>query len=436
MNLKSLVLCKRVVLPVVGIVSLLLTTPTWGAEKAINLPDAISAALINYGELKALRSERGMSEAAAVKAALYPNPVLELGGASGALAGSSSENNFFLGISQEFLTGGKREKRLQVAEKELFGFDNRISDAERLLRLEVTSVYYHLLLAHSRLGLAQRAEELNISLLRIAGERLAAGEVAELDVNLARVEAARAEGKKIDAATETAPVQQRLLLLMGSPPGDTVNVSGSLDAGGSAGELVELKKQALENRHDLKVLKSEIEKAEAEVLLAKADRLPNVTVGAGYTREHTLTSLGGMEEKGANNLFGLKVSFPLPLFDRNQAGQQQASARRNSTESRYLFALQSIERDVEAAHARLSSAQKAVALYRTGILPQLEENLKLVQEAYQSGEVGILAVIEEQKKFIDVNDSYLTALYNRNSAAATLEAAVGVELKTDNGGNQ
>jgi cobalt-zinc-cadmium efflux system outer membrane protein len=433
MNLKSLVFSKRVVLPVVGIASLLLTTPTWGAEKAINLPDAIAATLKNYGELKALKEERGMSEASAVKAALYPNPVLELGGT---LTGNSSENNVFLGISQEFLTGGKREKRSRAAEKELFSFDNRISDSERLLRLEVKSVYYHLLLARNLLGLAQRAEELNISLLRIAGERLAAGDVAELDVNLARVEAARAEGKKIDAATETASVQQRLLLLMGSPAGETVNVSGSFDAGVSVGELVELKKQALENRHDLKFLKSEIEKAEAEVLLAKADRLPNVTVGAGYTREQTLTSLGGMEEKGANNLFGLKVSFPLPLFDRNQAGQQQASARRNSTESRYLFALQSIEREVETAHARLSSAQKTVALYRTGILPQLEENLKLVQEAYQAGEVGILAVIEEQKKFIDVNDSYLTALYNRNSAVAKLEAAVGMEFNEIDGGKR
>ena len=428
--------CKRVVIPVAGIASLLLITPLWGAEKAINLPDAISAALTNYGELKALRGERGLSEASAVRAGLYPNPVLELGGATGALTGSSSDNNMFLGISQEFLTGGKRGKRLQVAEKELLSFDNRVSDAERLLKLEVKTVYYNLLLAHGRLELAQKAEELNIRLLRIAGERLAAGEVAELDVNLAKVEAARADGRKIDAETETALVQQRLSLLMGLPPGETVNVSGSLDAGIVAGELVELKKQALENRHDLKVLKSEIEKAGAEVLLARADRIPNVTVGAGYTRENTLTSLGGMEEKSTNNLLGLKVSFPLPLFDRNQSGQQQASARRNSTESRYLFARQSIEREVEAAHARLSSAQKAVALYRTGILPQLEENLKLLQEAYQLGEVGILAVIEEQKKFIDVNDSYLTALYNRNSTATKLEAAVGLELKKNDGGNK
>lgn len=434
--MKKVFLSKRVVFTMVGIASLLLTSPLWGEEKQVLLPDAISASLRNYGELKALKEERGISEAAAAKAGLYPNPTLELGGTTGALTGDSSENSISLGISQELLTGGKREKRSRVAEKELAGFDNRFKDAERLLRLEVKMVYYDLLLANGCLGLAQKAEELNRHLLRISGERFAAGEVAELDLNLARVESARAEGRKLEAEQDLAPLQQRLLLLMGSSPGEKLHVNGSLDTEAFTGDLAELKKQARENRPDLKALKVETEKADAEMALAGADRLPNVTVGLGYSRENTLTTLGGMEEKSTNNLIGLKVSVPLPLFDHNQAGQQQATARKNSAESRYLFTLQRIDREVEAAHVRLTSAQKAVALYRTAIMPQLEENLKLIQEAYQLGEVGILAVIEEQKKFIEVNDHYLKALSTLNSAAAKLEAAVGIELKKEDGGNK
>jgi cobalt-zinc-cadmium efflux system outer membrane protein len=427
---------KQIVVPILGTAVLMLTTPLWGAEKPVVLEEAVSAALKNYGALKALREERGISESATVKAGLFPNPVLEFGGATGALTGSSSENSISLGISQEFLTGGKLEKRSRIAEKELVIFDNRLRDAERLLKQEVKTTFYDLLLANGRLGLAQKAEDINSRLLWISSERFAAGEVAELDVNLAKVEASRAEGRKIDVERELAPVQQRLLLLMGSPPGEQLTVCGSLNASLLAGELVSLKKQAKENRHDLKSLKTETEKAEAEVLLAGADRLPNVTVGLGYSRENSLTSLGGIEEKSTDNLIGLKISVPLALFDRNQAGLQQANARRNSAESRYLFALQSIEREVDATYARLASAQKAVALYRTGILPQLEQNLKLMQEAYQLGEVGIMAVIEEQKKFIEVNDSYLVALYNWNTAVAKLEASVGIELKKEDGGNK
>jgi cobalt-zinc-cadmium efflux system outer membrane protein len=61
-------------------------------------------------------------------------------------------------------------------------------------------------------------------------------------------------------------------------------------------------------------------------------------------------------------------------------------------------------------------------------MPQLEENLNLTQEAYRLGEVGILAVIQEQKKFFEVSDGYLTALHGRQKAFARLEAAVATEL--------
>jgi cobalt-zinc-cadmium efflux system outer membrane protein len=58
----------------------------------------------------------------------------------------------------------------------------------------------------------------------------------------------------------------------------------------------------------------------------------------------------------------------------------------------------------------------------------MTENLKLTQEAYRLGEVGILSVIEEQKKFFEVNAGYLAALHARNLALTKLETAVASEL--------
>jgi len=47
------------------------------------------------------------------------------------------------------------------------------------------------------------------------------------------------------------------------------------------------------------------------------------------------------------------------------------------------------------------------------------------------GEVGMISVIEEQKKFFEVNDSYLSALYARRLAMIKLETAAAMDL---NGG--
>ena len=74
------------------------------------------------------------------------------------------------------------------------------------------------------------------------------------------------------------------------------------------------------------------------------------------------------------------------------------------------------------------NAEKVLSLYRTNIIPQLEENLKLTEEAYRLGEVGILAVIQEQKKFFEVNDGYLTALHDRQTAFVKLESSVAIDL--------
>ena len=67
-------------------------------------------------------------------------------------------------------------------------------------------------------------------------------------------------------------------------------------------------------------------------------------------------------------------------------------------------------------------------MFEQGIIPQLTENLKLTQEAYRIGEVGIIAVIDEQKKFFEVNDSYLSALYSRRVSFVKLESATAIDL--------
>ncbi|WP_459813776.1 TolC family protein [Geotalea toluenoxydans] len=412
------------------------TAPLRAEEYAINLQEIITIAREHNGELKALRQELGIGDAGKIKAGLHPNPVLDLEGATGALTGSSSENRLGIGVSQEFLFGGKREKRLAVADSELVRFGNRIKDAERLLLLEVKTGFYNLLLVESRLELAQKSQELNKELLQIAKERLAAGDVAELDVNLARVETARSEGRKIEAERELVPARQQLLSLMGTPALTDLKITGNPETKPSTENPAEFKAMALQNRPDLGAAEAEKNKGEAELSLAKAERVPNVTAGVGFSWERSETSLGGLQEQDTDYLIGLKLSVPLQFFDRNQAGVREAQARKSSAETRQAFVRQGIEREVEAAHARLASAEKSLNIYAEEIIPQLTENLKLVQEAYRLGEVGILAVIEEQKNFIEVNDGYLTALYSWNTAVAKLEAAVGVELQKVDGGNK
>jgi outer membrane protein, heavy metal efflux system len=404
-------------------------SPASAGERKYDLRQVVEFTLQNNGELKALRDEKGIREAGRIKAGLYPNPVLELDGTTGKLTGSQSENSISAGISLELPTMGKRGKRLKVAAQELESFDHQVDNSARLLIVEVKTTFYEMLLAEKRLELAEHSISLNNQFVEITRQRFEAGDVPELEVNLAQVEAARSEGRKVEAERDLYPAKARLLALMGLTQTESASFSGSLQGKDFTKNLEELKALALSRRPDLKALEAEQAKADAEIALARAERIPNVTVGLGYQWENSSIDVAGDEIKSRDNLIGVKLSIPLAVFDRNQAGILEAKARRQSADNRYGFALKVVEREVEAAVAQLSAAGKAVAIYEKTILPQLGENLKLVQEAYRLGEVGILTVIEEQKKFFEVNDGYLATLYGNRTAVIKLEAAVGTILE-------
>lgn len=418
-----------VVFLVIGTFSV--SKPVVAGEKYFTLRQAVEFSLQNNGELQALREEKGIREAGRIRAGLFTNPVFEMDGTTGELTGSRFENTLSVGVSQEFLTMGKRRKRLTVAEKETEGFEQRIANSDRFVVEEVKTTFYDLLLAQKKIELAERSVALGNQLLAITRERLEAGDIPELEVNLTRVEVARSEGRKVEAERELHPARARLLAIMGLPPAETAMFSGSLDGAPITMGLEDLKQLALSKRADLKALEAEKEKGEAEIALAQAERVPNLTLGIGYQRANSAIEVGGEEVKTRDNLITMKLSIPIPLFDRNQAGIREANARKESAESRRLFQRRVVEREVEAAYSRLTTGEKALAIYSKDIIPLLEENLKLVQEAYRVGEVGILNVIEEQKKFVEVSEAYLTFLHARQTALVKLEAAIGVDLQSE-----
>lgn len=404
-----------------------LCTVTAAEVAPLTMADAVATARIRNPETLALTQERGIRDAAITRATIYPNPVVEMSLESGALTGSSDDSSISLGVSQEFLLGGKQASRAQVAAHEREIFDLQLRDRHRLLTEEVKAAFIAALLANEQVQLSDKSIALNRQLLAVAAERLAAGEIPELELNLAKVELARSEASRIGIEQQRLALLAKLGGLLGLAPSELPAIAGTLEASSGA-----VPNETVTNaRPDLLVLAADQVRATAEVAVAEADAVPNITAGLYAKRDTTAYETGIGETRETAYLLGVRLSAPLPLFDRYRAGIQEARARKSVSASRYQAAQQAVTREVVSARARLQIAEQAVQLYRNGIMPQLGENLQLTQEAYRLGEVGMLAVIQEQKKFIEVNDSYLTALHDRQLAQVKLETAMGTDL---NGG--
>lgn len=418
---------KGVWLLVPGVLCILMSAPVRAEVQTLSLPQIIEYSLQNNGDLKSFREEKGIRDAGKMKAGLLPNPTLEFDGGTGAMTGNSPDNSLSLGVSQEFLLAGKREKRLAIAEGELEMYYWQLADKERLLGGETKSAFYELIVAEKRLALSEDFISLNRTLLQVTRERLEAGEIPELEMNLAKVELARSAGKKLAIEKDLRQNRTRLLHLMGLPLDEDPVLTGNLESARSlTKDLAHLQRLARESRPDIKTLEAEKNKGGAEIILARTEGIPNLTAGLSVQHNTTSNIIDGTND--SSNIIGLKLSMPIPLFDHNQAGVLEAQSKRNSAETRLSAATKAIEREVETAYAVFVNAESTLAMYRTDILPQLKENLKLTQEAYRLGEVGILTVIEEQKKYFEVNDGYLTALYDRQTALSKLETSVATDI--------
>jgi cobalt-zinc-cadmium efflux system outer membrane protein len=392
-----------------------------------NINEIVALALKQSADLAALEKEAEAKHALAIQAGILSNPILEFQGATGSLTGSPDDRSLTIGINQELPLNSKLRLRRESIQREAESLQLQRDNTARLIRDEISSTALDYALTSRRQELATELVQLNRELVAIAEERFKAGDIPELDLNLAKVELLRAETRLLEAERERTAHRIRIASLAGLKEND-LNLSEKFITPKLSHNAQELVTHALSTRPDLLALAHDREKAAIEARLAEAEALPNLTAGLFVQWQRAKTEVGGMSEVNSDTQLGLRLSMPIPLFDRNQNGKAAAQARLDAADSRKLALERSITAEVNAAVSRVAASERILAMFDQGIIPQLTENLKLTQEAYRIGEVGILAVIDEQKKFFEVNDSYLSALHGRRTAFIKLESAAAQDL--------
>lgn len=391
------------------------------------IDEFVALALKQSADLATLEKETDAAHSLAIQAGTIGNPTLELQGSTGRLTGSPDEHSASIGINQEFPLNNKLRLRREAMQREAEALRRQRDNAARLLKDEVSTLALDYSLLSERRELASELVKLNRDLVAVAGERFKAGDIPELDFDLARVELARAESRLLEVEREGMPLRVKIASLTGLNEAD-ITLAGKLSVPLVSPKTDGLVHQALASRPDYLALALERDKAETGQRLAKAETLPNLTAGLFAQWEQNSVEVGGMSSINRDTQLGIRLSMPIPLFDRNAGNRSAARARLDAAGSRRLALERSITAEVEAATSRLSSSERILALFEKGIIPQLTENLTLTREAYRLGEVGIISVIEEQKKFFEVNDSYLSALHARRLALIKLETAVAMNL--------
>ncbi len=412
-----------------------LTSTSFVTNEGLTVEILVVQAFERRADLLAARQRLVSSQGNLVQAGLRPNPVLEGEYGSPRLLGGDPESDFSVGISQIFELGGKRSKRIKIAELEIAQIRAEVSALERKIAAEIRTSYATAIAAARQLDVLEKLIAADEEIVRVTDSRLKEGDVAPLDSNMVKVESDRLRVQAIEAKNKLEDSLLELQALTGAAVIDNLKIAPQTDRPPRLDlNVAELTAIALRERNDLLAAKIAEQLGLARIDLAKSLAIPNIAGSVKYSRNSGIIDLpvsagGGFGLNRDNSLiFGVAVE--LPFFNRNQgeiasasSGQLQATRNREFLES-------SIKNEVAIGYRKYRAAAEKLVLFSTQILPRAEENLRTVRTAYGLGEFSVFDVVNEQRRLNENLAGYNDSLRDYYAALAILEAAIGTPLPT------
>jgi cobalt-zinc-cadmium efflux system outer membrane protein len=396
--------------------------------QGISATDLVRRALSSNSELAAARLEINRARARLRQAGLRPNPTLDFEQQRGVL-NSPGERVTTVGVSVPLELGGKRGRRLDLAQAELEVAEAEVAERERRLAAEVRAAYVEALAAQRELDITEGLNQLDAQTVRVVEARVTEGDASPLEANLLHVEFDRLRSRRALIEGKLQAALLRLKTLAGIPLSESLKVREELaqpllrEPPTAPEAAIEI---ALRSRPDLRMARLMEEAAQAGFKLAKAQAVPDIIVSARYgTSQNSFddTPIGFLTDR--DKLFSVGVSIPLPLFNRNQGAKAEAATTIAQASARREFVAAVVRAEVGSALARYQAAQASLATFEQGVIVRSNDNIRAIRAAYDVGAFRVTDLIAEQRRLLDSQREYTEALAERYRALADLQSAMG-----------
>jgi len=389
----------------------------------LTLRDALAVALLQSPELAAYAWEIRARESRTLQAARPPNPVFsavveDLGsGTPNGLTESLIQPQTTLQLSQLVELGGKRTARRNLAQlnRDLAEWDYELARIDVFTR--VSGAFINVLASQEAVALSNQTMQLVEQTQETVRARVTAGVVSPIEQTKAEVALASARIDSDRARRTLEADKRRLAALWGAADAAFEAATGDLTVLPTVPAFDALQARLAESP-ELARWATEISQRQAALALERARRVPDLTLSAGYRRFTQIDS----------NAFLVGGSIPLPLFDRNSAGIQEAADRSSKAAEEQRAAQVRANTALADAYRALASARDEVAALSSSVLPGARATFEAVSEGYRLGKFGYLEVLDAQRTLVAASGQYQRALSDFHKAAAEMERLTGAPL--------
>ncbi len=433
----------------------------------LTLDEALRLTLERNPRLSALREAHLAATGRRIDAGAWPNPELSFEAenvrfadgpgsrtavtdAGGALIESAfdevSDSGFggselTLSVSQRIELGGKRSRRIAIADHETQAalWDFEVARAAALA--QTRQAFVAVLAAQETVALRARLAQLASDAADAVSVRVDAGKDSPMLSDRAQVEAAQAR-IALASAERRAQAARYALAAQWDERNPTFDaVVGTLDAVHTPPNR-EMLLEALDDSPQLSRWAEEVALRDAGVTLARAERLPDLTLSLGW-RGIGLAESDSRVVDASGNLTNLSrtlpeddwdhslvfgVSIPLPLFSRNRGGIAEAEHRALSASHERRAARAEAWARIAESLAEVQAAHDTATELRESVLPAAERAHDAAEFGFESGKFTYLESLDTLRTLFEVQSQYIDALADFHRGLAELERIVGSPL--------
>ncbi len=379
-------------------------------------------------ELAATRSNVSIAQAQIAIAKVFPDPQLTAGLAQFDVSRQGNPTATTVGVDVPIELGGKRSARIAVADVGVAAVSADLANFVRTLEATAANAYVDAL--YTRLVLDRKNKTL-ASLERLVAvneHRFAAGDIGEVQVTQARVEAEQFRAQELDSqgAVETADLT--LISLLGKSANThmrrALEVTGDLKKTADRRfDLEHLLAFALTHRPDLTSAEKHVMLAHKQAELVQANRIVDVTLGASW--QHYFATSGAAQLPSADFIGGT-LTVPLPFSRMYRGDLDAARAVKDQSAIMASSAAVRIEVEVRQAVAQYAKAAARVRLYAQGVLSDADKVYEKTLYNYEHGGATLVEVLVAQRTVDEVYLAYYDALADSAHALVSVELAAAI----------
>ena len=401
------------------------------AQSAIEEPDGTDepTALGGYLELAAenncqLRSayERWWAALADVDhSATLPDPRLSYGLFIQEVETRVGPQKHRLGVSQKIPWLGKLRYRRCLAQS------TALLAEEQLIHqyLELSTRLRKALYEHHYLCKSLQITKANIQLMELV-EQVAQSQVrvggSSADVLQAQMELSRLKDRR-DTLSERITISiAQVNALLNRELDHRLRLPNDLFDSMSVPELIS-REELGESSPRLRVLCAQVAIQEQSRCLARQSRYPDITVGVDWIQtDHALVST---PDSGKDPVVAM-VSANIPLWQCSYCAQEDAAChRKQSVESQYSQLSYELHAELQDLVLKYGEMEREITLYEQALIPQAEQTLSILQEAYEGGSADFDRYLGAQRILLDFQLKLERAKVDKAVIAAEFELLMG-----------